>query len=288
MLGTSSVGISLILWLAGGLYTIAGTYLYIEFGLTVPRYPFDGVEQGIPRSGGTLNYLQYTFGWPAYRPRTVLLVTCVFAVCYVIVGNMAGNCLIFGLRTLEAANVPVTNSAVRAIAVGAATFACGIHMFSRRGGIWLSNVLATIKVLILLMIVITAICAWAGAFKTKTYAIDNMTASMAFSDPSRDSYGYVHAFLSIIFAWTGFEQPNYVRSLLVRKYALLTRSRFWERSEDRDQHFRGGRKLVLLLFLSCTCWSMLHMLAVTTFSSKLRFTSLTKSADGSCTKSRPT
>jgi len=269
MIGTSSVGISLILWLVGALYTIAGTYMYIEFGLTIPRYVIGGVEQGIPRSGGTLNYLQYSFGWPAYRLRTVLLVTCVFAVCYVIIGNMAGNCLIFGQRTLQAANVPETNSAVRGIAVAAATFACGIHVFSRRGGIWLSNLLAAIKVLILLMIVITAICAWAGAFKTKTYAIDNMTAGMAFSDPSQDSYGYVRAFLAIIFAWTGFEQPNYVRDLLVRKNALLTSYRFWERSEDRKQHFPGALKLVLLLFVSCICWSMLHMLAVTPFSNRV-------------------
>ena len=112
---------------------------------------------------------------------------------------MAGNCLIFGLRTLEAVNVPVINSIVRVIAVGAATFTCGIHMFSRRGGIWLSNMLTIIKVLILLMIMITAICAWGGTFKMKTYAINNMIVSMAFLDLSRDSYGYVHAFLLIIF-----------------------------------------------------------------------------------------
>jgi amino acid transporter len=254
MIGTSSVGISLILWLVGALYTVAGTYLYIEFGLTIPRSSFGGVEQGIPRNGGTLNYLQYAFSRPAYRPRTVLLVTCIFAVSYIIIGNVAGNCLIFGLRTLEAAYVPVTNRKVRLIAAGAATFASGIHVFSRRGGIWLSNVLAAIKVLILLLIVITGICAWAGAFKTKTYAIDNMTANVAFADPSRDLYGYVKAFLAIIFAWTGFDQPNYVRNLLIRKDALLTSSRFWERSEDREQHFPRGRKLALLLFASCICW----------------------------------
>jgi hypothetical protein len=226
MIGTGSVGISLFLWLAGGLYTIAGTYMYIEFGLTIPRYVFNGVDQGIPRSGGTLNYLQYTFPRLAYRPGTFLLITCLFGVSYIIIGNMAGNSLVFGIRTLEAANVSVTNGAVRAIAVGATTFACGIHVISRRGGIWLSNVLAAIKILILLLIVITGICAWAGAFKTKVYASDNMTASAAFADPSRDSYGYVKAFLAIIFAWTGFDQPNYVRNLLVQRNGLLTSFRF--------------------------------------------------------------
>lgn len=123
---------------------------------------------------------------------------------------MAGNCLIFGIRTLEAANVPVTNSAVRGLAVGAATFACLIHSFSRRGGIWLGNLFAVIKVLMLLLVIITGICAWAGAFKTKNYANENMAVNYAFKDPASDSYGYSKAMLAVIFAWSGFDQANYV------------------------------------------------------------------------------
>ena len=123
---------------------------------------------------------------------------------------MAGNCLIFGIRTLQAANVPVTNSAVRGLAIGAATVACLIHSFSRRGGIWLGNIFALIKVLILLLIIITGICAWAGAFHTPTYVSNNMAVNHAFADSSNDSYGYTQAFLAVIFAWSGFDQPNYV------------------------------------------------------------------------------
>jgi hypothetical protein len=57
MRGTQSVGITLLFWLAGAVYTIAGTHLNIEFGLSTPRHFFRDVEQGIPRSGGTLNYV---------------------------------------------------------------------------------------------------------------------------------------------------------------------------------------------------------------------------------------
>ena len=59
MQGTRSVGITLLFWLAGAVYTIAGAHLNIEFGLSTPRYIFEGVEQGIPRSGGTLNYVGF-------------------------------------------------------------------------------------------------------------------------------------------------------------------------------------------------------------------------------------
>jgi hypothetical protein len=57
MQGTQSIGVSLFFWLAGIIYTLAGTHVYIECGLNIPRYVFEGVEQGIPRSGGDLNYV---------------------------------------------------------------------------------------------------------------------------------------------------------------------------------------------------------------------------------------
>jgi amino acid transporter len=154
--------------------------------------------------------LKYIFPWPAYRPGAVLLITCIFGTAYIILGNMAGNCIVFGIRIIEAAGGEVTNGAVRGIAIAAATFACGIHAFSRRGGIWLSNIFALIKVLILVLMIVTGICAWAGAFKTKNYATENMAANRAFKDASPESYGYVSAFLAVIFAWSGFDQPTYV------------------------------------------------------------------------------
>jgi amino acid permease len=125
---------------------------------------------------------------------------------------MAGNCLVFGIRSIEAAGHDSTKypGSVRGIAVGAATFACLIHIFSRRGGIWLGNVFAVIKVLMLTMMVIIGFCAWGGAFKTKNYATQNMAAQNAFKAPATEPYGYVQAFLSVVFAWSGFDQPTYV------------------------------------------------------------------------------
>ena len=58
MKGTGSAGITLLFWATGAVYTIAGAYLSTEFGLTTPRHTFEGVKQGIPRSGGTLNYVR--------------------------------------------------------------------------------------------------------------------------------------------------------------------------------------------------------------------------------------
>jgi L-asparagine transporter-like permease len=125
---------------------------------------------------------------------------------------MAGNCLVFGIRCIEAAGYDSTkyNSTVRGIAVAVATFVCLIHTFSRRGGIYLGNFFAVIKVLMLTMMIIIGFCAWGGVFHTPNYATQNMAAQNAFKDASNDSYGYVSAFLSVIFAWSGFDQPTYV------------------------------------------------------------------------------
>jgi hypothetical protein len=57
MRGTHSVGITMLFWFAGAIFTMAGTHLVIEFGLSIPRYSLDGVDMAIPRSGGVLNYV---------------------------------------------------------------------------------------------------------------------------------------------------------------------------------------------------------------------------------------
>lgn len=141
---------------------------------------------------------------------------------------MAGNCLVFGIRIIQAAGHEPSkyDGAVRGIAFGVATFACLIHTFSRRGGIWLGNLFALIKVLLLTLMVIVGICAWGGAFKTKNYVSENMAVQNAFAKPATEPFGYVTAFLSIIFAWTGFDQPTYVSRKVLLFLASTNTIRF--------------------------------------------------------------
>ncbi|KAF4454031.1 hypothetical protein F53441_3415 [Fusarium austroafricanum] len=229
MEGTHSTGASLLLWLAGIIYCLSGVHVYIEYGLNVPRYTIDGIEQSVPRSGGDLNYLQYVYRKPA---GSVLLSTCMFGLCFVALGNMAGNCISFATRVLFASgNMDPAPSAIRGIAIGIAILTCFIHTFSRRGGILLNNLLAMIKVMILLLIIVTAIVVGAGGLKTdengkevpvKNYISENTQPSRAFAN-SNDANGYAHAFLAIIFSLSGFEQPNYVMGEISkprRKYPI--------------------------------------------------------------------
>lgn len=171
---------------------------------------------------------------------------------------MAGNCLVFGIRIIQAAgyNPDGYDGAVRGIAVGVATLACLVHTFSRRGGIWLGNLFALIKVLLLTLMVIVGICAWGGAFKTENYVSENLAVQNAFAKPATEPFGYVNAFLSVIFAWTGFDQPTYVR----RKVPVILGGADSDRSSVKSlllgRSFLEARVSVSLSWSSYICWSI--------------------------------
>lgn len=57
MHATQSVGLTLLFWLFGALTAVAGTVIYIDFGLTIPRHNIDGQEEPVVRNGGDLNYV---------------------------------------------------------------------------------------------------------------------------------------------------------------------------------------------------------------------------------------
>jgi hypothetical protein len=62
---TGSVGISMLWWAMGALVAISGILVYMELGLTLPLYTFDGEgDVSVPRNGGELNYVSCTLKYP--------------------------------------------------------------------------------------------------------------------------------------------------------------------------------------------------------------------------------
>jgi amino acid transporter len=161
------------------------------------------------------------FRRPRYKKDTVLLSTVLFGITFICVANTAGNSINFALRALQATYPDehidsFSPTLVRGLAILVATFACVVHGVSRRGGIWLSNIFAVVKILILLLIIFTAAAAADGKFKdanghvVPNVLVDNTNKHAAFADAYEDANGYARAFLAIIFAYSGFDQPNYV------------------------------------------------------------------------------
>jgi hypothetical protein len=59
LIGTNSIGISLLFWTIGGLVATCGLLVWLEFGLSIPRQVVSsGVERSVPRSGGEKNYVR--------------------------------------------------------------------------------------------------------------------------------------------------------------------------------------------------------------------------------------
>ncbi|KPA35780.1 high-affinity methionine permease [Fusarium langsethiae] len=234
MKGVQSPGIAILFWLCGCIYALAGAHVYVEYGLNVPRYVIDGVEQSVPRSGGDLHYLQYVFPWPRYKKGIVMLSGVLYGISFICIGNMAGNCINCALRLIEAVNPEkkasdLNEGTIRGIAIVIAIFPCLIHAFSRRGGILLNNLLAFIKVLMLVFMII-ATWAVAGGPNGAREVLDrpvNMDSPSNNPNSLEGGNSHAQAFLAIIFAFSGFNQPNYVLGEIKQPRKTYPQSMWW-------------------------------------------------------------
>ena len=128
----------------------------------------------------------------------------------------------FGVRVLQAAGrtTPVAewtaqeNWLARGIALLCVTFTCLIHAGWRLGGIYLNNAFAIVKLSMLLFVFISGCLAWGGVFPRSSEAKDNLSYTEAFDNPSTDAYAFAEAYLAVVFAYGGFNQANYVCSIL--------------------------------------------------------------------------
>ena len=124
------------------------------------------------------------------------------------------NALSFGIRIQEAADREVDNFTSRGIAIAVVTFTVILHGTWRQAGLLLNNTFATIKILMLLLIIITGLVSWGGGFhtipKNPGVAATNLSIHNSFKYAAQDSSGFAQSFLAVIFAYGGFNQANYV------------------------------------------------------------------------------
>ena len=112
---------------------------------------------------------------------------------------------------MEAANLPDNDAAVRGLAIAALTTACLLHAFWRKGGIWLNNAFAFMKVIILLLIIVCGLAALGGAsLGSGAIHTGNFDVHTTFSQPQRDVSSYTNSLVYALYPYTGFMQPFYV------------------------------------------------------------------------------
>ncbi|KAK3942388.1 phosphatidylinositol 4-kinase-like protein [Diplogelasinospora grovesii] len=152
-----------------------------------------------------------------YRPR--YLATCIFAVQFVLFAISTGGSISFSSYILKAAQSDSQDGSWlnRGIAVAAVSVVCLIHAFTPRLGIWLSNGLGAFKLVLLGLVVFTGFAALAGHTnadpKPQNFSTFNGQGS-ALSGETEDSAGtaagYALALLQVQYAYSGWENANYV------------------------------------------------------------------------------
>jgi hypothetical protein len=192
--------------------------------------------------------LEYIFKKPRF------FMTCVYGIMYLVLGNISGNALAFGMYIMIAAgHDKVTTNAssyergcVIGLAIACLTLCAGLHIFSRRGGILISNVFAVAKIILLSIIIIFGWIHAAGRLKNPNFeegiggssqvingtmidsaAKHNFDTATSFHTEQHQLGSYISSFFVIIYSYTGFEQPFYVLSEVRRprhnipRYTLL-------------------------------------------------------------------
>ncbi|KAL9001962.1 MAG: hypothetical protein Q9188_005086 [Gyalolechia gomerana] len=224
---TNSPGVSLLLWALGAFVGLCGLLVWLELGLSIPRFRVprvgndlndndDGIFTNVPRSGGEKNYLEHIYHSPQFRT------TCIYGFIFVVFGNLCGNAIAWGIYVLQAAGMDDNAPLSRGLAVVALSVACALHAGWRQGGIVVNNVLAVIKVCILLAIIAIGFASAAGASfgndsRERRYSVisaeeTNFNVHKSFSNAQTDFASYVNALLFTVYSFGGFHQPFYVMS----------------------------------------------------------------------------
>jgi amino acid transporter len=175
---------------------------------------------------------------------------------FLILGNLSGNAVAFGIYTaIAVGRDPIydkDNNYNKGLVVGLAIMTLSIsavlHIFTRRGGVLMHNIIGVINVSIFLVLAVLGVAHAGGEYLQAsrinepaiplltegnfsiTVAQINNASNTDFRDffaERHDLGGYVESFLFALFSYTGFEQPFYVLSEVPRprkvfpKYVLL-------------------------------------------------------------------
>ncbi|RYP74152.1 hypothetical protein DL771_003210 [Monosporascus sp. 5C6A] len=184
----------------------------MELALTIPiHYVFrDGSWERLssPRNGGDKNYLEYIYK----RPRE--LAKCIFGITFIILGNLAGNALQFGVfmqRVIDPTcseddNSCLNNGVIVAWGVGVLSLCALLNISTRKYTMGLNNLFAVTKLTFVAIITSLGIAygtingnqcryiTWAPKVQTDSANLGDIALALFYA----------------IYPYTGYEQPFYV------------------------------------------------------------------------------
>lgn len=191
---TGSVGLALLLWVAGAVISGCSLIVGLEYGCMLPR------------SGGDKVYLEFTYRYPRFFASTLV------AVQAVLLGFTASNCIIFGEYVLFALRIQPSEFSQKALALGLLTTVTIIHGCFLKTGIWIQNFLGWIKVGLVLFMALTGF--YVVLFHVKTPEQAAGFESISWDGLWKDSnwgWGTLStALFKVSYSYTGLQNLNNV------------------------------------------------------------------------------
>ncbi|KAI5808646.1 amino acid/polyamine transporter I [Peziza echinospora] len=204
-----SKGLALVMWTTGAVMTFAALIIYLEFGAA---FPFNGAE---------IVYVDEAYKRPRY------FAVIVVSIMFVMLGHNAANCIGFAKLILQAIDPTDINPDYRLqkfVAFVTLTTVCLIHVFSRKIGIMLNNVLAIYKLVLVGFICIAGLVALGGARSGKGegilgapdgrdhYGAENFDGAFDFIEQKQklNLLNYAGAMMGVLYSYNGWENANYV------------------------------------------------------------------------------
>ncbi|KAJ3992956.1 high affinity methionine permease [Lentinula boryana] len=184
--GVGSVGISMIYWVIGFLFSAASLCVYLEYLCYYPQ-----------RSGGIVTYLEKAF------PRPRLMAPFLYACLFCTLSTSSAACIVFAEYVLLALQYEITKWNVRGVALGLSTAMTMICILSTKWSLHFSNAIGMVKVLALVLIAITGLIVLCGGVPHVPNPGANF--SQPFRGTSNNINGLVSALLKIRFSYVGWE-----------------------------------------------------------------------------------
>jgi amino acid transporter len=203
--------------------------IYVELGIALP---FSGGEviyvyspSSIFHSTGANIPTQVDEAYPHPQYLAVIVISLLF----VFLTHWAGNLITFAKLVLQAFDPTNSNPNYhlqKFIALVMLTCVCAIHVFSRKMGIAINNFLAIYKISMVLFIIVTGFAAMGGArarpensgpeHKDQPYGLVNISYKEWAKTEEKSLNEYASAILGVLWAYTGWENANYVLSEVKR------------------------------------------------------------------------
>ena len=171
---TGSSGMTLLAWALGGLFALAGAFIYAELGARRPQ------------AGGGYVYLRESYG---------ALVAFLFGWIMLLVnysGSIAAVANTFSIYACRVLGLP--DNVVKPLAVGAILLLAGINFFGIRAGALVQNLATTLKLLAVIAVVVAGL------------AFSGVAAETPNVPTSASSLG--SAMLPVLFAYSGWFYIN--------------------------------------------------------------------------------